>query len=84
MNQFVIVPVNDAISPLQPEDIRGAKERINQFMVGNRTYVEVDDQPALTGKFDLELARRRCPSFDKFRRDFEKLINPKRQAMKGY
>jgi hypothetical protein len=66
--------VDDAFSPPNPEEIRGAKERLSEFMVSKRTYVETTDQPALAAKFDLNLARHRCPSFDKFRRDFERLI----------
>jgi len=65
----------DASSPPNPEEIRGAKERLSEFMVSKRTYVETTDQPALAAKFDLNLARKRCPSFDKFMRDFERLIN---------
>lgn len=66
---------DNASSPPNPEEIRGAKERLSEFMVSKRTYVETTDQPALAAKFDLNLARKRCPSFDKFRRDFERLIN---------
>jgi hypothetical protein len=66
--------VDDAVSPPNPEEIRGAKEHLNQFMISKRTYVETTDQPALADKFDLNLARQRCPSFDKFMRDFERLI----------
>ena len=66
---------DNASSPPNPEEIRVAKERLSEFMVSKRTYVETTDQPALAAKFDLNLARKRCPSFDKFRRDFERLIN---------
>ena len=65
---------DNASSPPHPEEIRGAKERLSEFMVSKRTYVETTDQPALAAKFDLNLARKRCPSFDKFMRDFERLI----------
>jgi len=44
-------------------------------MTGERTYVEVDDQPALADRFDLKLARQRCPSFDKFIRDVEAILD---------
>ena len=33
------------------------------------TAVEVDDQPAMAARFDLQSARQRCPSFDKLVRD---------------
>lgn len=52
----------DAKAPLAPEEIRGAKERLERNMQG-RSYVPSDDQAPLTAKIDLELARRRCPSF---------------------
>jgi len=68
---------DNAVSPANPEEIRGAKERLSQFMV-NRTYVATDDQPAFAAKFDLSSACQRCPSFDKFMRDFERLINWRR------
>jgi len=69
--------LDNASSPPNPEEISGAKERLSQFMADKRTYVGTTDQPALAAKFDLNLARKRCPSFDKFMRDFEKLINLK-------
>lgn len=67
--------VEDAVSVPNPEEIRGAKERLSQFMTNDLNYVEVDDQPALAAKFDFSLARKQCPSFDKFIRDFERLIS---------
>lgn len=65
---------NTALSPERPEDIRDAKGYLARQMVGGRTYVEVDDQPALAEKFSLQLARQHCPSFDKFVRDVEELL----------
>jgi len=56
------------------KEIRDAKGYLTRQMAGKRTYVEVDDQPALAEKFDLPLARQRCPSFDKFVRDVEMLL----------
>lgn len=64
-----------AISPQSPEDIRDAKGYLSRQMTGGRTYVEVDDQPALAEKFDLSLARGRCPSFDKFVRDVGAILD---------
>jgi len=55
----------DATSPQDPENVRGAKERLTRNMV-QRRYVAVDDQPALAQAMDLEMAQARCPSFDKF------------------
>ncbi len=64
-----------AVSPENPEDIRGAKAYLSRQMTGGRTYVEVDDQPALADRFDLQLARQRCPSFGKFVRDVEAILD---------
>jgi hypothetical protein len=63
-----------AVSPDRPEDIRDAKGYLSRQMTGGRTYVEVDDQPALADRFDLQLACQRCLSFDKFVRDVESLV----------
>jgi len=63
-----------AASPEKSEEIRDAKGYLTRQMAARRTYVEVDDQPALAERFDLHLARQRCPSFDKFIRDVEMLL----------
>jgi len=65
----------DAVAPLNPETIRGAKERLTQNMEHGRRYLEVDDQPALVAKVDFDLTKDRCPSFDKFLREVQNLIN---------
>lgn len=59
----------DAANPPDPESIRGAKERLSKNMPRSRRYLEVDDQPALAERMDLDMARRNCPSFDKFCRE---------------
>lgn len=64
---------DDAVAPNDPEEIRGAKERLSQNMEGKR-YLEVDDQPAFASVVDLELAERRCPSFEKLVRDLKALV----------
>jgi hypothetical protein len=69
-----------ATSPQDPEDIRGAKEHLSHQMAHGRSYVEVDDQPALAEKFDLALARQRCPSFDKFVRDVQRILDSVRRT----
>lgn len=63
-----------AVSPERPEEIRDAKAYLSSQMAGGHTYVEVDDQPALAERFNLQLARQRCLSFDKFIRDLEMLL----------
>lgn len=63
----------NAVAPEAPEEICGAKEWLSQWM--GQPYLEVDDQPALAARFDLDQVRVRCPSFDKFMRDVEELIS---------
>jgi len=60
----------DLSSPLDPERIRGAKEWLRDK---GMIYSETVDQPALTQRFDLELARR-ADSFDKCYREISRLI----------
>jgi hypothetical protein len=64
----------DASFPGDPEEIRGAKERLESLMEPGAAYSETLDQPALTDVFDVALARRRAPSFDKLCREFERLL----------
>jgi len=54
---------NDSASPPDPEEIRGAKERLTKNMSRGRRYLEVDDQPAFADAIDLDQAQARCPSF---------------------
>lgn len=61
-----------ATAPQSVESIRGAKEHLSGNMHPRR-YIAVDDQAALAARVDLQLARRRCPSFDKFMREVERL-----------
>ncbi len=63
-----------AVPPNDPEEVRDAKGYLRHQMVERRTYVQVDDQPALADLFDMQLARSRCPSFDKFIRDLDTLL----------
>lgn len=64
----------DATAPLNPENIRGAKEHLTRNMARGYRYLEVDDQATLAEKFDLNAARRCCPSFDKCFREAERLF----------
>lgn len=64
-----------ATAPPNPETIRGAKEHLTRNMTRNRRYLSVDDQVSFAERFDLNLARERCPSFDKCYRDVERLIH---------
>lgn len=60
----------DLSSPEDPESIRGAKEWLR--MQGS--YRPTADQAALTARFDMALARKRSPSFDKMWRATSALL----------
>ena len=66
---------NDAVSPLTPESIRGAKERLSELMEHGRAYRPTVDQAALAAQFDYDTARTRCPSLDKLLRDVNTLLS---------
>ena len=61
---------DDAAWSGDPEAPRDAKGRVEELMPG-RSYVDVDDQPALMAFLDVEAARTRCPSLDKLLRDLD-------------
>ena len=54
---------SDACFDGESESVRGAKERLEEFMPPTRSYSETTDQPALTAVFDLGAAHRNCRSF---------------------
>lgn len=58
--------------PQDPERVRDAKGWLSEQMP--RTYNPTTDQPAFTSRFDLEVART-APSFDKFVREFARLMD---------
>jgi hypothetical protein len=60
-------------SPERAECVRGVKEQVRKLLPTGR-YTPADDQVRLTAKMDLDLCRRRCPSFDKLIRDVEYLV----------
>lgn len=64
----------DANAPPNPESIRGAKERLTSNMVGGRRYLEVTDQPVMAVRMDLDLAGRRCPSFQRLAAELERIL----------
>ena len=53
----------DVSAPQDPESIGGAKERLQDRM--HDSYRPTADQDGLTARFDMALARKRSPSFDK-------------------
>jgi hypothetical protein len=65
---------SNANAPDGPELIRGAKERLTRNMEGGRRYLEVDDQPAMAAKMDLDRAAQRCVSFRRLVAELEKLL----------
>ena len=65
----------DAVSHPEPESPRDAKGRLEERMLPNRSYSETADQAALTAKFDMPTAHRRCRSFRKLVKSFGTLAN---------
>lgn len=63
---------SDANVPEAVEEIRGAKEWLDQRMA--KGYKATIDQLPLLLRLDYEKARRRAPSLDKFLRDIDVLI----------
>ena len=53
----------DATSHACPESPRGAAEELRKRMTPNGCYSKRADQPALTDRFDMATAYRRCRSF---------------------
>lgn len=60
--------------------MRDAKGFLTQCMEGSRAYSPVVDQPALAVLFDLDSARRRSDSFDKFFREVQRLFGVAEQT----
>ena len=65
----------EACSPHNPEAIRDAKGYLTQAMEGSHRYMEVDDQPALAAKFNINQAFNNCRSFKKFYNDFRRIVD---------
>ena len=65
---------SDIGSPPDPEAVRDAKGWISKHMKTGRSYSPSADQPALTAVFDMGVARKRAPSFDKLYRAVESLL----------
>jgi hypothetical protein len=70
----------DLAPPPDPEGVRGAKEWLASHMPRGQRCSETLDQPALAAVFNLESARQRSPSFRKFCRDIERLLEAVAQA----
>jgi len=64
----------DAASPPDVETIRGAKERLTSLMLGGRTYLPIDDQPAMAERFDMDRAAANSPSFRRLLEKVQRLL----------
>lgn len=64
----------DVVSPSNPEAVQDAKGWISKWMEPGRSYSPSTDQPALTAVFDMDVARKRAPSFDKLYRAVKSLL----------
>ena len=64
---------DDAESHLDPETTRDAKGQVEKRMAPRRSYSESADQPALTARFDMAQAYRRCRSFRRMAEVFGRL-----------
>ena len=65
---------SDAEAHPNPEDPRGAKERLEQQMRPGTSYIETTDQPAFSAKLSLSVAYRRSRSFRKLASSFGNLV----------
>ena len=65
---------SDAAFDAEPEAPRDAKGQLEQRMHSGWSYFERDDQPALSARFALPDAHRRCRSFRKLTNAFVMLV----------
>lgn len=63
----------NVVAPADPESLASPKEWIRARMQGGR-YRETTHQASLTSRFDLAMARRAAPSFDKMCRSVATLL----------
>jgi hypothetical protein len=64
-----------------PESVRGCKEWLETWMPAASRYSPTTDQAALAATFDMSLARRGAPSFDKLCREFEAICQYARSVV---
>lgn len=64
---------DDAVTPNDPEEVRGAKKWLADRMGKNRTYSPTIDQPAFASIMNLDLAFQNSRSFRKFYNDVESI-----------
>jgi hypothetical protein len=56
----------DAVAPDNCEALRDGKGHLSANMLHGRRYLPVDDQPSLSARLDINLARQRSASFERF------------------
>lgn len=66
----------DLSAPADPERIRAAKEWLTRHRTDGRPYRPTVDQAPLVSAFNMDHARSGSPSFDKFCREAQSLLNP--------
>jgi hypothetical protein len=71
---------DDLVAPAEPESVLGAKEWLSNRRPRGHPYKETVDQTSLASVFDLKQARDGSPSFDKFCREVEFLLNARREG----
>ena len=67
------IPGN-AVSPVQVESIRGAKEWLTSRMPRGNPYNPVNHQTSFSSRINIHRARQRSQSFDRFCREVERLL----------
>ncbi len=66
-----------------PESVRGCKEWLETWMPASFKYSPTADQAAFARTFDMSLARRNAPSFDKLWREFEAICRYAKSVQDG-
>lgn len=64
-----------------PESVRGCKAWLETWMPVTSKYSPTADQPALAATFNMSLARRNAPSFDKLWRELEAICQYARSVV---
>ena len=69
----------DEPSCASPERARAGEAWIMKRFRGQRRYSKTTDQPRMTARMDLNLARKHCPSFDKLCRELTKFAEANKE-----
>jgi hypothetical protein len=65
---------SNLVAPAHAEHPRDCKGWLSEHRTDKRLYKSTTDQAALTAVFDMQMARKNSPSFDKLWRDVERLL----------